>query len=173
MIQCAERMLKNDSVADITAGLCLLTGRRMSEVLKTAKFTNRSNNTNKAYFSGQLKSKGTDKLKDKVAIYTLVDRAIIKEATKRLRQLCDTSKLTTEQINRKFESSVNSACWSSFDMYIGKCTSHDLRKVYGAICREWYKPAEQSDNSFLASILGHSSEDLNTVNSYNKYYLKK
>ena len=172
MIAVAEQLIKSGNLAKMTAGLCLLTGRRMSEVLKTAKFTNWGNNKNKAYFTGQMKGKSDSKLKDKYAVYTLTDRADIKKAIKQVQQIANVKGLTAKQINSKYANTVNSACWKAFDTYIGICTSKSLRKAYGTICKELYKESSQSDNSFLAEILGHGAEDLDTVNTYSGYYLK-
>ena len=172
LIAQAQGLIKADSVAKIATGLCLLTGRRMSEVLKTAKFANWGNNKNKVYFTGQLKGKSEDKSKSKVAIYTLEDRAEIKTALKKLRTLVNAKGLTVQQLNRKYESQINICCRSNFRKYLGRCTSHDLRKAYATICKKFYYNGLSSEDVFLAGILGHNDSDLVTVKAYKKYYIK-
>lgn len=176
MIQIAIKLLDSNKYSDIVCSLCLLTGRRMTEILKTAKFTNSRNSQKVMYFRGQLKTKNT---KVKYQIYALKNsRDLCKDALKKLREMIDTTALSNEQTARKYETTINASCRLWFSGFIGKkdidfCTCHDLRNIYALYCCEKYKSEEQTDSSFIAEILGHDTDALKTAQSYQKFYLKK
>lgn len=177
MISRAISLLDSDNIGELTASLCLMTGRRMTEILKTAKFTNSRNSQKVMYFKGQLKTKDENM---KYEIYVLNNmRDKCKSALKKLRSMVDTKKMSNYEVSRRYENTVNSTCRRLFSSYIGKrdidyCTAHTLRNIYAIYCLENYKkdPA-QSTNSFLSEILGHGVEDNETANAYQKYFLKK
>jgi hypothetical protein len=170
LISDAIELLESDKISEITCALCLLTGRRMTEILKTAKLTNSRNSQKVATFKGQLKTKDANL---KYEIYVLGNsRDKCKRALKRLRQLADTRSLSPEQVNSKYKSTVNYKVTPLFGKYIGSASAHDLRKVYATISTHLYKSDSQSVNSFLSQLLGHNQEDITTANSYQKYYIK-
>lgn len=176
MIVKAIDLLDSNDVGELTAALCLMTGRRMTEILKTAKFTNSKNSKKVMYFRGQLK---TDNKKMKYEIYSIENtRDLCKAALRKLRSIVDTSKMTNYEVSRKYENVVNSACRRLFSRNVGKadidhCTAHVLRNIYALYCLENYKVDKwQTPNSFLSQILGHEEDDVITANSYQKYYLK-
>ncbi len=165
----AKELLSSEKYSDIVCALCFLTGRRMSEILKTAKFTSYKRYSYMLTFKGQLKKRDID---FKYPIYVLGNLSNeCKQALKRVRELVDTKNMTLEQVSRKYESVINQRCTVLFGSSLGRCSAHDLRKAYSTICTALYKKPNQSINSFLSSILGHNQDDLNTANSYQKYYL--
>ena len=176
MIQIAIKLLDSSKYSDIVSALCLLTGRRMTEILKTAKFTNSRNSQKVVYFKGQLKTKNAN---TKYQIYTLENsRDLCKVALKKVRQMIDTSTLSNNETARKYETTINASCRLWFSSFIGKkdidfCSCHDLRNIYALYCCEHYKSEEQTDSSFIAEILGHDTDALKTAQSYQKFYLKK
>ncbi len=171
MILKAIELLDSNSYAEICSALCFLTGRRMTEILKTAKFTNSKNSKKVMYFKGQLKTKS---LSQKYEIYVLGNsKTKCKQALKRLRDIKDTKEMTNLEVSRKFETTVNARVNALFSEFIGRCTAHDLRKAYATICAELHKKKSQTKNSFFSQILGHDEDDIQTANSYQKYYIKK
>ena len=176
MIQISLSLLDSSKYSDIVSALCLLTGRRMTEILKTAKLTNSRNSQKVAYFKGQLKTKNTNA---KYQIYMLENsRDLCKVALKKVRKMVDASTLSNNETARKFETTINASCRLWFSSFIGKkdidfCTCHDLRNIYALYCCEHYKSDEQTDSSFIAEILGHDTDALKTAQSYQKFYLKK
>jgi integrase len=169
MIATALNLIDSENIFEITAGLCLLTGRRMTELLKTAKFKNSKNSVKVMFFEGQLK---TDD-KRTYEIFALGNsKKECKKALKKLRILVNTKKMSNLEVSRKYETSVNSKVNAYFQSYIGRCSAHDLRKVYATYCSENFKPKSQTTNSFLSQILGHGADDIKTANSYQKYYLE-
>ncbi len=171
MISTALELIDSDKYAKIAAGLCLLTGRRLTEILKTAKFTNSKNSQKVMYFKGQLK---TDKIGFKYEMYALGNsRDKCKKALKRLRSILDTTKLSNDETSRKYNQVLNYRVRCSFGKFLGDCSSHCLRKAYATICTKEYKPTSQTTNSFLVQILGHERDDLDVANSYQKYYIEE
>lgn len=169
----AKELLSSEKWFEVAVALCLLTGRRSTEILKTAKFTNVGNSKKKVFFKGQLKSKGLSKEQNKYQIYILGDsKNECKNALKKLRSLLDCKNLSNEQTVKKYNSQLNNTVRRLFSGYLGDCTAHDLRKAYATICTKEFKDDSQTVNSFLASLMGHSSDDLTTANSYQKYYIK-
>jgi hypothetical protein len=173
MIKKAVSLLDSDSVNDVICSLCFLTGRRMAEVVKTAKFNSIKASKEKLNFSGQLKKRSEF---GSYEVYTLGESAeLCKKALKRLRAMIGKDKLknmSINDVNRRFETSVTYKVNGLFYDYIGYATAHDLRRAYATICTHLYKPQNQTDNSFIASILGHNPDDLTSANSYQKYYIK-
>lgn len=170
MIEAAIKLLGSGHVGRTCAALCLLTGRRMTEIMKTAKFTNCNNNSNTVYFKGQLKQDNADL---KYKIYTLADRAKIKAALKFIRQTADCRKMTAAQVDAKYNNTVNTYVKREFAKYIGGGrSSHDLRRCYAAIIADRYKPADKSVSAFYAEILGHGLDDVGTALRYQSFYIK-
>jgi len=168
MLSKAVDLLSSENVGELTAALCLLTGRRMTEILKTAKFTNSKNSKNIMLFEGQLKTES----KKKYEIYVLGGkRDECKAALKKLREVVDSKSLSNLEVSRKYETTVNAKVIAWFSEHLGQCSAHDLRAVYATFCAENYKPKNQTTNSFLSKILGHGDTDINTANSYQKYFL--
>lgn len=171
MLNKAIEVLKSSEVLqELVAAICLLTGRRMTEVLSTAKFKLIGRSLEKVVFEGQLKKRGMDKGYE---IFTLYNSAkLVKSALKRVRTLTDVRGLNNDQISNKYRTRINGMVLRLFNEYIGYCTCKDLRDVYATIATRLHKEEGQSVNSFLHEILGHEENDLATANTYQKYYIK-
>lgn len=169
MIQEARGLLDSNKYSEIALGLCLLTGRRLTEVLKTASFTNYKRRKYMLNFEGQLKKKIEF---DKLPIYVLGNCASeCKTALKKIRSILNTKNLSNKQVERKYHTTVNQRCTMIFKPYLGRCTAHDLRAAYAAICSEVYRPKTVDQNIFLSAILGHNWQDTDTAQSYKKYFI--
>ena len=169
MIKKATTMLDSSRYSHVVCALCLLTGRRVGEILKTANFLSYKKSDSMLLFRGQLKKRENFGM---YPIYVINKKSSkCKTALKRLRTMLDTKELTIEQLNRKYEKTINAQCMKEFSTYLGRCSAHDLRKAYATICTTQHKKPNQTTNSFLSSILGHDSSDLTTANSYQKYYI--
>jgi hypothetical protein len=169
MVQKAIKMLDSEKYSELVCALCFLTGRRMAEILKTAKFSSYKKSDSMLSFRGQLKKRENFGVYPVYTIGKSADKC--KVALDKVRDKIEAKKMTIEQINRKYEKTVNSKCMLEFNCFLGRCSAHDLRKAYATICTSLYKKPNQTTNSFLASILGHGSDDLTTANSYQKYYI--
>lgn len=171
IISYAKGLLKSDKYPDLVAGLCLLTGRRSTEILKTAKFERIGNSKNTLMFKGQLKKKGKQY---EYRIFALGDSAsICKRALSKIRKAVKATKLTEQEVHNKYQNVVRAACMKHYYPFIGLCSPHNLRACYSVICCQLFKPESVIDNIFIASILGHDSDDIDTANSYRGYYIRK
>ncbi len=169
MIEVAKELLCSDRYTDIASGLALLTGRRITEILKTGNFTNYKRSKYMLNFDGQLKKKGEN---ERYPLYALFNTAKdCKIALGRIRLILDTKKMTNEDVSRKYNKAVNSRVMLHFSPFIGRCSAHDLRAVYAAVCSREYRPIEIDENVFFSGLLGHNSDDIETANSYKKYIL--
>jgi len=142
----------------ITAGLAVLTGRRVAEILSTAQFEKKSQWS--VTFIGALKRRGEEGLEFEIPTLTTADRVI--KATELLRaELPDATDLDPKTINRKYEQAVAKACDRAFADLIptreGKDSlyTHLFRAIYSTIATFWYCPPSVNDTEFRAAIQGH------------------
>lgn len=162
-------LLNSDNIIEVVLALCVLTGRRSTEILKTAKFTNYKSSTKMLQFKGQLKKRVDF---DKYPFYTLGNSAkVCKIALKRVRASENLKNVSNDNVARMYEPKLRAKCTMLFGVHLGSCSAHDLRKAYACICTKLFKPENQTVNSFLSEILGHSVDDITTANSYQKYYV--
>ena len=91
----AVRLLESREWAEVAAGLVVLTGRRSSEILGTARFQPKSQWS--VTFTGALKRRGeVQQLSFEIPTLTTAERVI--KALAKLRQICPTEGLTAGQI---------------------------------------------------------------------------
>lgn len=156
--QTALDLLKSDKWSEIAAGLAVVTGRRISEVLKTARFELISPYS--VMFVGAAKRRG-ESIPLQFEIPTLVQAPLVINAIARLRSLLDTQGLSLRQINDKYEQIVARTCDRHFRDLVptrdGKSNlySHLFRAVYATIATHWFCPPTVSDLEFRAYIQGH------------------
>jgi Telomere resolvase len=158
-------------------GLMALTGRRPAEIFFSAKFSLPPKKLPfpALIFDGQLKTRhapGTSF--EPYPIPVLADPKKIIQALDRLRDL------------KTFKSAdaVNTTTGPQLPKYISHAFgSLDkpwkpgyLRSAYGAICCHKFKPRNQTDDIFLAQILGHKllgpNASLSVGQSYKDFYIR-
>ena len=149
IVATAVRLLDSPEWADIAAGLAVLTGRRLNEVLKTAQFSVVSHWV--VRFSGALKRQGEEvPLVFDIPTLTTAKRVI--QATEKLRQItppgANESKVALAS-DRHFHTLVP-APHGKTNLY-----AHLWRSVYCCIATFWYCPKHVDDLLFKAHILGH------------------
>lgn len=154
----AVELIRRRDWADIAAGLAVLTGRRVAEVLSTAHFEKKSQWS--VTFRGALKRRGEVGLEFEIPTLTTADRVI--DALSRLRaELPEAIALDPKVINRKYEQAVARACDCAFADLVptrdGKDTlyTHLFRAVYATIATFWYCPPSVNEIEFRAAIQGH------------------
>ena len=156
--QTAFELLYSERWSDLAAALTVVTGRRVSEVLKTASFELASNFS--VLFVGAAKRRN-ESIPLQFEIPTLVEAPLVLNALSRLRSLLDTQGLTNRQINDQYEQAVARACDLHFRDLVptrdGKTNlySHLFRSVYATIASHWFCPPNVSDLEFRAYIQGH------------------
>ena len=170
MINKAVLGLASDDVNRVVVCLILITGRRPVEVLKLAKFAKVRGDNSQLVFEGQAKTKGRDIGQYTIPVLGKAAPACIK-ALKKVRKEMDCTGLSNEGASRKYNDRICLLPTKLFKAHLGRCTPHDLRKAYAAICTAFYKPRSMSANAYISSIWGHGLEDISTANSYMKYYL--
>jgi len=154
------QILSSREWADIAAGLAVLTGRRSTEVMKTATFTPKTDYS--VTFSGALKRKG-EQTPVVFEIPTLCRAEYILKAIQRLREVVPTNHLTETQVNNRYSRSVAQSCNHHFadlvEPPVGKDNlyTHLFRKIYATIATYFYCPLDVDDAEYRAEIQGHFS----------------
>lgn len=182
----------NPSVSDLAIGIAMSTGRRLTEVMKTATFKKVDNKT--LLFSGQLKTKNRH-LFEQLAPYeipALIDADIILKALQRLRK--DTGKDTLSYLNvlgetvestvkagdtkdvyhnravhKRYESTLNRAIRSQFEN--GHFSFKDCRAFYTEVTYEDNAKSGESRSAYRHRVLGHSQ--IETQLHYDAFKLDK
>jgi integrase len=170
MISRAEELLKSQSYITVALGLMLLSGRRSTEILKTAEFEYATENS--VIFSGQLKTKGSENAQTapyEIPLLTSSDRFLA--GFQRLRSLRDFSDMTNDQINNTCAKGLSIQVKKQFGHLIKGVATKDLRAAYATIAESLYNTPSCSSDVFFATVLGHSTDDLNTAQSYKDFYL--
>ncbi len=165
--QTANQLLSSRIWSEVAAGLAVVTGRRVSEILKTAHFTFKS--TYSVMFTGAVKRRD-EAVTLTFEIPTLVPAHTVLDAIASLRSWIDTSNMTNRQINDRYEHAVAQACERHFRDLVptrsgkGNLYTHLFRAVYATIAAHWFCPPTVSDLEFRAYIQGHF-QILNETNS--------
>lgn len=155
----AVELLDSPEWSEVCAGLAVLTGRRSSELLSTAKFEKASKWS--VMFTGALKRRGElQELSFEIPTLTTADR-VVKALEKVRSQLPDATELSAESVNRKYGQAVIRACDKHFKRLVpsreGKDNlyTHLFRAVYATIGAFWYCPPQMNETEFKAAIQGH------------------
>jgi Telomere resolvase len=152
-------LLESPEWAQVCAGLAVLTGRRSSELLSTAKFEKCSQWS--VTFTGALKRRGElQELSFEIPTLTTADRVV--KALENVRsRLPEAMQLSAEGVNRKYGQAIIRACDQHFAGLVplreGKDTlyTHLFRAVYATIATFWYCPPQVNETEFRAAIQGH------------------
>jgi telomere resolvase len=157
IVERAEKLLQSDRWYDLVAGLAVVTGRRLAEILKVGRFTLQTQYT--VIFEGQLKRRDLD-LKP-FEIPTLVPAEEVIRAWRKLRTLVDCTDLTIAQVAEKYHKdpivSANQYFTGLIPPKFGKkdLDTHSSRSVYAHIAVLWFDPIRVQDLHYVATVLGH------------------
>jgi integrase len=151
---------------DVAIALAILTGRRMGEVMGTLRIVGAGTDT--LAVSGLTKAKSDKETAlDKVhTIPVLADPALIVRA---LKYLDDGGYRmdVADDVNPKYGKTFARQMDKWVDVIGEKATYKSMRAFYAAVCfKRIGTPKGQLIQSYLAEILGHTENDLNTANSY-------
>ena len=167
LIDLAKELIKGESYLKVGLGLMLLTGRRTTEILKTAIFYKVENKVFEVVFEGQTKKGDGVNLPYKIPI--LAPAKEILKALEFIRKERDFSLLTNSQVNTKTANSLNEYTKQLFNIWLGvDCTPHDLRKAYITLAYE-QSDKKESFRGFAEKFLGHSENSELTTETYFKY----
>lgn len=154
----AVELLEKREWAEVVAGLAVLTGRRSSELLSTAKFEKASQWS--VTFTGALKRGGESQLLSfEIPTLTVADRVIAALAKVR-HELPDATQLPAQEVNRRYGEKVAHACDRHFSGLVpprgqDNLYTHLFRAVYATIATFWYCPPWVQETEYRAAIQGH------------------
>lgn len=158
IVERATTLLTSHDWSEIAAGLAVVTGRRLSELLSTMRLTPKS--AYSVIFSGALKRRG-EKADLSFEIPTLCPAERVLAALARLRELVDAQGLSPDQINAKYSAPVIRAVDNHFADLVPVREGHDnlythlQRAVYAALATYYYCPPTVPVWKFKALAQGH------------------
>lgn len=152
--QKAHELIQSSRWQEVAVGLLVLTGRRLTEILKTASFERKTSCS--VLFSGQLKKRGEFPAYE---IPTLWRSDECVAALARLRGLLDLSALDIQDVAPKYNQEISTCATQHFSELIpsenGKLHAHIFRAVYTRIAVLCFCPVQVADLHFLAYTQGH------------------
>ncbi len=158
VVQKAENLLASSYWQDVALGLSVLTGRRVTETLKTSTFHPQTDWT--VTFSGQLKRR--DAIMIPYEIPTLIRADLVLSAWQRLRGMLDCSALTKEEVDARYAGEVRAVATRHFGHLIPTRAGHEeqlythlFRCIYGQIAVLYFAPSWVLNLDYLATIYGH------------------
>ena len=156
VVQRAEKLLHSDRWDDLVTGLAVVTGRRLTEILKTGRFFPKTMYT--VIFDGQLKRK--DIALEPYEIPVLVNAELVLAAWRKLRSLEDTTGLDNEQVAQKYSRQAGENAVRQFTGLIPQRSTredlytHAFRAVYARLAVLMFCPIAVNELVFVNAILG-------------------
>jgi hypothetical protein len=162
---------KSKNTLDLAVCLEMVCGSRTGEILSFATFTEAKD---PAYIkqTGILKQREGSERETVTKPIILVTREEFFDMLKQLRynlsmdiRYISEGKMTHYELSQKYNHNINSRVKSLFDDR--DITTHTLRKIYGHLSYQIYGNRERiSEARWLAEVLGHSTESMETAASY-------
>lgn len=166
-----ERLLGSPDYRELAVGLIAATGRRISEILSTASFTQIGQF--EANFEGQLKAKGET---GEYPAFTIVESAKVVDGILKLRRMAEIKEMKSwnlAEIDSGKNNTVNRYVKQHFEKLIEpphgekELSSKNLRAAYAAIAIYLFCPWKHSESLFIKERLGHVSDA--TASNYEDY----
>jgi hypothetical protein len=158
VVEKARSLLTSAFWQDVTLGLSVLTGRRVTEILKTGTVHPETEWT--LTFSGQLKKR--DVFLPPYEIPTLIRADLVLAAWHRLRSMLDCSALSKEDVDALYAPEVRAVATRHFSMLVPPRVGHEdqlythlFRSIYGQIAVLHFAPDTVLNLDYLAEIYGH------------------
>jgi integrase len=170
-LQTIENLLKSPDYRQLTVGLIAATGRRISEILSTASFTQLGQF--EVAFEGQLKAKGQT---GEYPAFTIVESALVIDGILKLRRMAEIKEMkhwNLAEIDSGKNNTVNRYVKQHFGELIDpphgekELSSKNLRAAYAAIAIYLFCPSNHSESLFIKERLGHTSDA--TASNYEDY----
>ncbi len=182
VIDAAVTALSSKSTWEVAAAIILLTGRRPTEILKSAEFT--QSGPYQLEFSGQLKSRGDRAIlrrsgsANAYPIYSLVRTHLLIDAFTQFRRIASVRELQEAEntaVDSRLNATINRAVRAVFPEGIlpaplgeTQLSAKNLRAAYTNIAYHLFGTAETSIGSFSEDFLGHQSAG--SAANYEDYY---
>lgn len=157
-----EKLLDSTDYRELTVGLIAATGRRISEILSTASFTQIGQF--EADFEGQLKAKGKT---GGYPAFTLVESAKVVDGLLKLRRMAEIKEMKHWNL-AEIDSGKNNTVNRHVKQYFGELieppqgekelSSKNLRAAYAAIAIYLFCAGNHSESLFIKERLGHASD---------------
>lgn len=160
IVAIGKKLVGSFEWSSIAAGLAVLTGRRSSEVIKTAVFKYKSKYS--VIFSGSIKRK-SEPIDVVFEIPTLCEAELVIKAVANLREMlgAEIEGLSLRQISGRYSRAVSKKCDEHFQDLVPRRQGEDnlythlFRAVYGTIASHWYCPPTVPEMEYRAGIQGH------------------
>lgn len=154
----AASLLTSSYWQDVALGLSVLTGRRVTEILKTGELHPETDWT--LTFSGQLKKRNL--MLPAYEIPTLMRADLVLSAWHRLRTMLDCSSLTKEEVDALYAPEVRAVATRHFGTLVPTRVGHEdqlythlFRSIYGQIAVLLFAPDTILNLDYMAEIYGH------------------
>lgn len=166
-IDCPDKIVKRATTllgsyqwSEIAAGLAVVTGRRSTEVIKTAQFEYKTKYS--VTFTGALK-RGNEPVECIFEIPTLCEAQLVIEAIANLRNQLgeEIQSLSQRQVASRYGRAVATKCDRYFEEFVppredkDNLYTHLFRAIYATIASYWYCPPTVPEIEFRAAIQGH------------------
>jgi hypothetical protein len=154
----AVLLLHSHDWAEIAAGLAVLVGRRVTEVLSTMHLEPVSEYS--VQFTGALKRRG-EPVELSFEIPTLCPASLVLKALNKLRSFVTTEEMNPGEVNAHYGAAVIRAGDKHFHDLIplregrDSLYTHLYRTIYAVIATHWYCPPGVTAMTFKAQIQGH------------------
>ncbi|MGW3387341.1 protelomerase family protein [Streptomyces cinereoruber] len=159
------------SNAAAIAGVVALTGRRPYEVGCVGGFTPDPADAPRVLFSGQTKTRETERAATPYSIPVLAERDLVLDAISRIREAVDPT-LDNKTYSQRFGKEVGIVAKRTFtDADDKPITPRELREAYAAVAYHKFASRKISQVQFYNEVLGHQGTDLNTSLFYFAFYV--
>lgn len=160
IVKRATVLLGSYQWSEIAAGLAVVTGRRCTEVIKTASFQKKSDYS--VIFRGSLKRRN-EPIKCAFEILTLCQADSVINGISSLRKQLggEIESLSPRQVASRYGRGVAKVCDRTFDHLVpprddkDNLYTHLFRAIYATIAAYWFCPPVVPEMEFRASIQGH------------------
>ncbi|MFZ4240374.1 protelomerase family protein [Streptomyces murinus] len=159
------------SNAAAIAGVVALTGRRPYEVGCVGGFEPDPTDAPRVLFSGQTKTRETERAATAYSIPVLAERDLVLETVVRIREEVDPA-LDNKTYSQRFGKEVGIVAKRTFtDADRQPITPRELREAYAAVAYRKFASRKISEVQFYNEVLGHQGTDLNTSLFYFAFYI--
>jgi hypothetical protein len=162
-IQVIDSFKHSNNYNELLVCASLISGRRLTELAKTGKFTE-VNDPQFVLFGGQLKKRKENTIKPyEIPLINIKSKEFIKIINK-IRQLKDFSKKDNKTTISLINKGVNDIMKTAFHNI--SMTTETIRGCYGVICYNKYSDKAVSEALYIGKILGHEEGDLATASTH-------
>lgn len=170
-IEKGNELLDASSYLSLVLGIAALTGRRVSEVACTAKFTKIEGRDDAVMFDGQIKVKGREDV-GAYEIPVLADPDRLINALTKIRESKPMFINDPDRFHNAASKELNKQIKKHFDFVSdGALSPKDLRAIYAEIVYLFSDVQTIAKPKFFSMMLGHTEDDNKTGVSYLGFYV--